>query len=65
MKCVNNKNKYLDLIATVMIETSSSYENAEVLVNSYIYLYHINKDIPLELEQLVKNCIEKNKKDLY
>ena len=65
MKCVNKKTKTLDLIATVMIETSSSYENAEALVKTYFYLVSTNEKIPQDLEQLIKHSIKKNKKELY
>ena len=65
MKCVNKKTKTLDLIATIMIETSTSYENAEVLLRSYMYMYNNNIKIPSELEELISSSIKNNNKNLY
>ena len=65
MICKNKKTKTLDLIATIMLETCSSYENAEILLRTYIFMKYNNIEVPIELEELILSSIQKNKNTLY
>ncbi len=56
----NKKQKFLDLIATIMIERDVSYETAKCILIS-----GLEKDPNNNTTEFIKYCIEKNKNDLY
>lgn len=62
---IENTQRNLDLIATIMLESGHCYETATALVNTYYILKEDNKKIPNELYELIQASINYNNKNLY
>ena len=62
---IENTQRNLDLIATIMLESGHCYEYAATSVQTYDILNEDNKQIPKELLELIQTSIDYNNKNLY